>query len=418
MKNKFIVVYEGKDWINVSDDIENGLTEIQYNDLQEYLLLKYGNLEMLYIKPKKIMIVNMVGFIKLSSIYIEILPKISISNNIQNSRLRLIEMLTKCKKIPIIYDFIQQENINRISIIEYIQMIFLDELGIQMNKGIYKEYVRNLENCSTVKGKICIGKHINYNYFNKDKVFCEFDDFIEDNNLNRILKAAILKILTSNYNINSMKLNRFLFYFSGVSNEKNIDNILHTIKLNRQNQRYEKSLLLAKLILDNSISKNNIGKQDGFSMLFEINKLFEEYIGILCKSLSFKNRIKCFLQDKRNYLLKNKDRKYINLKPDIVFEKEEKILIIDTKWKAIINHERLNYNISDIYQMYAYVTRYENAIKCILLYPKININFNNEEYNLFEPHINSIELRDVRLDKEKNTIDDLTEIILENFNSI
>ena len=88
--------------------------------------------------------------------------------------------------------------------------------------------------------------------------------------------------------------------------------------------------------------------KSGLSMLFEINKLFEEYIGILCKSLSFKNRIKCFLQDKRNYLLKNKDRKYINLKPDIVFEKEEKILIIDTKWKAIINHERLNYNISDI----------------------------------------------------------------------
>lgn len=60
------------------------------------------------------------------------------------------------------------------------------------------------------------------------------------------------------------------------------------------------------------------------------------------------------------------------LRPDIVvtFEDGHQI-IMDTKWKQLINDERKNYGISqaDMYQMFAYSKKY-NTPDIWLLYPK------------------------------------------------
>ncbi|WP_240335309.1 McrC family protein [Paraliobacillus sediminis] len=55
------------------------------------------------------------------------------------------------------------------------------------------------------------------------------------------------------------------------------------------------------------------------------------------------------------------------MKPDFVINND---LIIDTKWKSATYHGKTRYQQSDIYQMYAYVTAYKDANRCILLYPK------------------------------------------------
>ena len=61
------------------------------------------------------------------------------------------------------------------------------------------------------------------------------------------------------------------------------------------------------------------------------------------------------------------------MRPDIFLQnrKGDKI-IIDTKWKRLIGDSAKNYGISqaDMYQMYAYHTRYLDIQKVILLYPK------------------------------------------------
>lgn len=65
-------------------------------------------------------------------------------------------------------------------------------------------------------------------------------------------------------------------------------------------------------------------------------------------------------------------RKY-SLRPDIVLRNAESLIIMDTKWKMLMG----NYTSpaqSDIYQMYAYFTRYtqqaEKIERVILLYPQ------------------------------------------------
>ena len=71
------------------------------------------------------------------------------------------------------------------------------------------------------------------------------------------------------------------------------------------------------------------------------------------------------------------------LKPDIVVEKENETIILDTKWKELKNPKEnkaiYNYNISekDIYQMITYIqvynTKAKKCKKAYLIYP-INNN--------------------------------------------
>lgn len=63
-------------------------------------------------------------------------------------------------------------------------------------------------------------------------------------------------------------------------------------------------------------------------------------------------------------------RRQFALRPDIVMKRGERTVILDTKWKSLVDNERVNYGISqaDMYQMYAYSKKY-NTPEIWLLYP-------------------------------------------------
>ena len=74
-------------------------------------------------------------------------------------------------------------------------------------------------------------------------------------------------------------------------------------------------------------------------------------------------------QDKKHYLAYEKEKGRFALKPDIVIDEGK--IIVDTKWK-ILSENKSNQGISqsDMYQLYAYGTKYENCEKLYLIYPK------------------------------------------------
>jgi len=90
----------------------------------------------------------------------------------------------------------------------------------------------------------------------------------------------------------------------------------------------------------------------------------------------------------------NQNKKF-RLKPDMVIEKDKQTYaILDTKWKIINqNATKENYFIkqSDLYQLYAYGTKYDNHPELFLLYPR-NSNF-TQELDSFEYFIDELKLR-------------------------
>ena len=81
-------------------------------------------------------------------------------------------------------------------------------------------------------------------------------------------------------------------------------------------------------------------------------------------------------QDKKHYLAYENEKGRFALKPDIVIDEGK--IIVDTKWK-ILSLEKSNQGISqsDMYQLYAYGTKYENCEKLYLIYPKDEVERGN-----------------------------------------
>lgn len=372
MNSKYIVLREGYDWLNIGEG-KNEMSISEYKNICVYLKKNIGNKSIVY-DYNKIKFINYVGIIKINNLIIEILPKISLSNDIIKDREILVFMLSKCNKLSVDINELLNSNILNNSLLDILAKVFSKKLLNELQKGLYREYVSKEEALSTIKGKTLISKSIKENTINKNKMNCKYDEFTEDNLFNAILKRAISVILFSIKNDDVKKeLNIINNVLNDISDIYIPNNIILNYKLNRMNNRFLECFTLAKLILLNSSMDKSLGKENGFSILFEMNYLYEEYIGVLLKEVFNDTNISINTQEKSRYLLWNtlKERNEIALKPDIVIYKDNKPkVIIDTKWKSSSINNIEIYSQSDIYQMYAYITTYAECEECILLYPK------------------------------------------------
>ena len=372
MNSKYIVLREGYDWLNIGEG-KNEISISEYKNICVYLKKNIGNKSIVY-DYNKIKFINYVGIIKINNLIIEILPKISLSNDIIKDREILVFMLSKCNKLSVDIKELLNSNILNNSLLDILAKVFSKKLLNELQKGLYREYVSKEEALSTIKGKTLISKSIKENTINKNKMNCKYDEFTEDNLFNAILKRAINVILFSIKNNDVKKeLNIINNIFNDISDIYISNNIILNYKLNRMNNRFLECFTLAKLILLNSSMDKSLGKENGFSILFEMNYLYEEYIGVLLKEVFNNTNISINTQEKSRYLLWNtlKERNEIALKPDIVIYKDNKPkVIIDTKWKSSSINNIEIYSQSDIYQMYAYITTDAECEECILLYPK------------------------------------------------
>jgi 5-methylcytosine-specific restriction enzyme subunit McrC len=75
----------------------------------------------------------------------------------------------------------------------FIQM-FAKNLIKEFQKGIYKKYITIQENITTLRGKYLINENLKYN-FTKNKIYCEFDEFSEDNILNQFFLYAVKTLI-------------------------------------------------------------------------------------------------------------------------------------------------------------------------------------------------------------------------------
>ena len=415
MKTKYIILKEGYDWLSVGSE-DNEITVSEYRDLCLYLKKNISNKSVVY-DYNKIKFINYVGIIKIKNLIIEILPKISLSNDIIKDRKMLIFMLSKCNKLSVDIKELLNSNILNNSLLDILAKVYSKKLLNELQKGLYREYVSKEEALSIIKGKILISKSIKENTINKNKMNCKYDEFTEDNLFNAILKRAINVILLSTKNDDVKKdLSIINNVFNEVSDMYISNNIISNYRLNRINNRFLECFTLAKLILLNSSMDKSLGKENGFSILFEINYLYEEYIGILLKEVFHDSNIKVNTQEKSRYLLWNtlKEKNEIALKPDIVIYKDNKPkVIIDTKWKSSSVNDREVYSQSDIYQMYAYITTYIECEECILLYPKVNSDIEHSRWSLNHVDGNKkILVCEIALDNYEKTKNELYELII------
>ena len=305
---------------------------------------------------------NYVGVLQTKGgLTIEILPKIADKTDTDKSKAVFIKMLRTLKNFPFKSSNLASLKTQNLPLLEIFISMFLCELEALVKKGIKSDYVTLEDNLNFLKGKLSINEQIKRNSVHKERFYVGYSEFLSDIKINQIIKTT-LKFLykKSNSSKNQQKIRELLFIFDEVSECEDYKNFFAKLIINRQVKHYEQTLLWCKIfLLGNSFTPHK-GDDLAFALLFDMNALFESYVGNFIK----KKHIGTILQHSEKHLIE--DPKSFKLRPDIFLESK---FIADTKWKIVKSRDDISQ--ADLYQIYAYGKKYECG-KLYLIYPKID----------------------------------------------
>jgi len=324
---------------------------------------------------------NYVGLIQTKDgTTIEILPKVKNVTSDEESKKILIKMLRTLRKSPF-KNFNKAEiKSSKMPLLEIFISMFLEELSALIRKGIKSDYISKEENLHFLKGKLKIGEQIKQNAIHKERFYVEYEEFSSDRAENRLIKTTLEFLYKkSKRNANQQKIREFLFVFDEVQHSRDSKTDFSKVKLNRQMKDYEQVLTWSKtFLLENSFSPYS-GSDTAFALLFDMNLLFESYVGVYLKKKGFDVRE----QDKGEYLVQTPN--LFALRPDFVINKGKKNEIVaDTKYKNISTQKDISQ--ADMYQLYAYGTKYTQTKQLYLIYPKSS-DVNLERYSYFQDEL-------------------------------
>ncbi len=368
---------------------------LQNSDTVQYLKLGQNKLH------KYLQAQNYVGVIQTKSgVTIEILPKIAKNKDDDKSKKILIKMLKTLRKSPFKNFNTANLKSSNLPLLEIFITMFLVELEKLIQKGIKSDYIDREENLGFLKGKLKVKEHMKKNFIHKERFYVQYQEFIQERVENRLIKTALEYLYKkSKANNNKKRIREFLFVFDDINISHNIKEDFKKVRLDRQMNDYALVLQWAKTFLYSNSFSPYKGDEVAFALLFDMNLLFEDYVGHMLK----KNGLEVSLQDREHHLayLDSSEGKF-QLKPDMVIRYDDEVIIADTKWK-LLSEDKTHQGVSqaDMYQLYAYGTKYTNpqCKKMFLIYPKNENDLNEQQYH-YQRSMDGLKLKVLFFDLE------------------
>ena len=260
--------------------------------------------------------------------------------------------------------------------------------------GIKKDYVEANEKLNYLKGSLCISQQLIQNIINKTKFAVRYSKYIENIPQNRLIVTTIQKLYEISHNTtNKSSISYLLGIMSDIPYSDNIEDDLRISKTsNRLFESYDMLLKWSSQFLLNKGFTTFSGDTINQSLLFQAEKIFEDFVAYLFKKYAPNYNYGSETQNKRYFLVdRHNGRKLFQMRPDIVVEKnpddpDYECIIIDTKWKTIdTQRPDKNYllDIKDMYQLYAYGNKYkygESISRNISIIPKLVLLYPYSEH--------------------------------------
>ena len=335
----------------------------------ENFLKKNHLQEAFKITPNSLQATSWVGVVKCGNFQVQVLPKLLASNAYDKETTilkNLVFMLAYTRNLEI--KSLESSMLSKCEnpFLEILIREFANSLFESLKKHSPKSYIRQEDNLGFLKGKLKISGHIRHNLTNQAHFYCEYDEFSEDNVLNQLfyyVATCLSNISKDNENKKILSLiKNFYSEISWVPFDKVKAN---KVKLYRNQLSFEKPLKLAKMFVENSSVDLTINKVKNIALLWDMNKLFEEFVFEIMRRYN-KNGWKVVAQ-KGKKLLQQDNSKKRNTFVDIFAYKGNKRLILDTKYKTFEGLD--SFSNSDVFQVTTYCLLHE-AKKAILIYPQ------------------------------------------------
>ena len=322
---------------------------------------------------------GVVGVIAAGGTVLEILPKIDVpgldgEQATANIRRRLVHMLAVALDLKIDAGQITALDWQRETLLEILIRLFSEKLVDAVRQGMPRRYVEQADDLPALRGRLNVTRQFTTLAVEPSRLACRYDALTPDIALNRIMKAAVTRLSRiARTTDNQRRLRELAFAYADIADVPVPALRWDDVVLDRTNGRLRELLNLARLLLGERFQTTSAGASDGFSLLFEMNMLFEEYVARMLKRALVETDLRVVSQGGRLYCLEAADkRRVFQTRPDILIKRGDAVVqVIDTKWKRIatrIDDPKRGVSQADVYQMMAYGRLYQCS-KLTLLYP-------------------------------------------------
>lgn len=313
---------------------------------------------------------QVVGLLSVPGRTLEILPKIDGENDAV--RAALIRMLAVAWDIRVAEGDLTALNTQQDDLLELLIRLFADRLLVAVRRGLPRRYLAHEENLVRLRGRLDIKRQFTHLAVRPDRLACRFDELSEDTPLNRVLKAAVLRLADRTRSAqNGRRLAELTARFEPV--RESLDPLREPVRLDRTNTAFHDLHRLARLLLSGDWQSTTIGRIAGFALLFPMNLLFEEFIGRSLRHVLAPRPVNPQHSGLHALTGWGSERLFA-LRPDVVIgEPDARPIVLDTKWKQLTPRKAgcektMGVAPSDVYQMLAYARAYD-AKRLVLLYP-------------------------------------------------
>lgn len=310
---------------------------------------------------------------------IEVLPKVgkAIADGVIQTRKLLINMLS-C-----MHDFrhiqINYTNLSaaKMPLLEVFISEFLRSVECVVKRGLRSNYREQQDNLFAMRGKLLVSAHLRQNLARADRFFTQHDEFTTNRPENRLIRAALKRVLLLTGTQVNHKFARDLdLIFSEVPTSTQVLIDFQQVRLDRGMNYYSDALAWARLILNDQSPLSSSGNHNSPSLLFPMEAVFEAYVAKhLPNQLTSPHSLKT--QARSHHLVTHCEQDWFQLKPDLLIkELGRDRLVLDTKWKLIDakkSNAKDKYGLSqgDFYQLLAYGSNYlDSTGELILIYPR------------------------------------------------
>jgi len=310
---------------------------------------------------------QVVGVLAIPGRTLEILPKVD------GGRVRhaLLHMIAVAQGMKVADAELAALATQRYDLLELFIQLFVQRLSVAVRRGLPRRYIGREEDLPVLRGRLNVVRQFTQLAVRPDVLACRYDELSEDTPLNRVLKAAVKRLAgVARTAANTRRLAELAARFEFVGDSAYP--LREPVQRDRTNTAFHDLYQMARLFLADESQTTTRGEATGFTLLFEMNMLFEKFIGrSLQRELGSDHHVG--LKEKYHSALRDtKCKKLFQLEPDVLIDMPGGI-VLDTKWKRLETNakeerRKLGVKPPDVYQLLAYARAY-GAKRVILLYP-------------------------------------------------
>jgi 5-methylcytosine-specific restriction enzyme subunit McrC len=321
-----------------------------------------------------------VGVIQIPGLQLEILPKTDDASPeagggyVDATRRNLMTMLVRGGLGTVRSRGLADLSLKRATIHDRLVDAFLDRALEELERGLDRHYATEEGNLPVLRGKLVIAQQVTRNASQRHRFYCRHDALTETTPISIRLKQCC-RVLVERRLPESV-----------LTKVRDVLSILDEVPdvpfhrghpdpvFNRQNERFEDVYSFSCMVLEGQAADARRGHVETFTLLFDMDKVFERFIAAFVQAEVIpkidgavarpqgKGDCRPLFHDP------HAKRGVLNLKPDLIVERAGKTLVLDTKWKRLSEAKAARPSDPDLYQLYAYLHRYD-CERATLLYP-------------------------------------------------